>query len=126
MFKSIDTMRNTEGMTLIETLVAIFMGFVGMMGSFALLASVKGTLTENTAVVLAQQEARNVVTSIARELRESSPKHIYIYSWSYSEGESESDFVFFYTPRDGDRRFVVDASGEPEWHRAPGSAPRWP
>ncbi len=116
MFKLINTIKSNKGLTLIEMLVAISVGAIGMLGSYSLLAGVKGTLMENTAAVEAQQDARNIVQRIAREIRESSPKTVTLYSWTSEDGTA-SDTIFFYTPRDVDRKFIVDGAGEPEWQR---------
>ena len=116
MFGSIGLIRNTNGITLIETLVAIFMGSILVLGSFALLTNVRGTMTGSSEAIQVQQEARNIVENIAREIREASPEKTWLYSWSGTEGET-ADTIFFYTSRDEERRFVFDSDGKPEWQR---------
>ena len=117
MFKPMDIIGNNKGLTLVETLVAIALGSVAVMGSFTLLTGVQGTMTENSEAVQAQQEARNILQRIAREVRESSPEKTWIYSWSDYENEGDADTIFFYTSRDKDSRFIVDDSGKPDWQR---------
>lgn len=113
MFKMIHTIRNPKGLTMIEVLVAMSVGAIGMLGAYSLFAGVHGTMIGNSATVQAQQEARNIVERMARELRESSPERIWPSYMTYEE----SHYVSFCTPRDSDRTFIVDSEGKPEWQR---------
>ena len=112
MFKLIDTIRNPKGFTLIEMVIALSVGLIGALGGYALLANTQSTIAGNSAAVQAQQDARIIVERMARELRESSPERV----WAYSSGEG-SNWVYFETPRDENRIFVVDADGKPQWQR---------
>ena len=112
MFKMIDTIRNPKGFTLIEVVIALSVGLIGALGGYALLANTQSTIAGNSAAVQAQQDARIIVERMARELRESSPERV----WAYSSDEG-SNWVYFETPRDENRTFVVDADGKPQWQR---------
>ena len=114
MFKPIGIIRGSKGITMIEAVIAMAVGLVGVMGGYSLFANTQGTIAGNTAVVQAQQEARNIVERIARELRESTPDRVWPSYMTYEE----SDYIVFYTPRDSNRNFIVDADGKPEWQRA--------
>ena len=89
-------------------------GLIGAMGSYALLASMHGTRAENMAVLQAQQEARNIMERVTRELRESSPEVV----WPEWEDWEDSEWVYFFTPRNANREFIVNPEGEPEWQQA--------
>jgi hypothetical protein len=65
-------------------------------------------------VVQAQQDARNIVERIAREVRESSPEVCWLHE------STEYHYIVFYTPRDSDRKFMVNPDGTPIWQRAIG------
>jgi len=113
MFRRICITRDTKGITLLESMIVIAVGLIGVLGSYALLLNVKGTAAASAEVLEAQQEARYIVERIARELRESSPERIGPNSMLYEDSYQ----VFFDTPRDSTRRFRVGAEGEPEWQR---------
>ena len=98
----IAAMRKSEGITLIEMLIAMSVVLVGVAASYTLLGSIQATQAGSMRLVQAQQEARNIVEHIARELRESNPDYIWIGSTS-----GEADSIIFYVPRDGDRAFHV-------------------
>ena len=114
MFRLIDISRGTRGITLMETAIAISVALIGALGGYTLLANVRGTMAGNTAAIEAQQDARNIVERIARELREASPEKLWPDRMMY-EG---SDYIIFYTPRDENAKFIVDDQGKPEWRRA--------
>ena len=105
-------MRGSRGLSLVEMAIVTGIVAVGVMGTYSLFANVKGTQAGNVAVLQAQQSARNIVERIARELRESSPEVV----WLSSEGESQ--YISFFTPRDEERKFMIDGSGLPVWKRA--------
>jgi prepilin-type N-terminal cleavage/methylation domain-containing protein len=113
MHKLIDNIRSPKGVGMIEVLIAIVIGAIGMLGAYTLLANVHGTTIGNSATVQAQQDARNIVERIAREMRESSPEMIWPDNMTYEE----SHYVCFCTPRDEARAFIVDAAGKPDWQR---------
>jgi len=112
MFKPI--VRNPKGFTLIEVVIAMSVGLIGAMGGYALFANIQGTMSGNSAVVQAQQEARFVVERITRELCESNPDRV----WPNPMPDEGSDYVVFLTPRNEDRVFVVDNDGNPKWQRS--------
>jgi type II secretory pathway pseudopilin PulG len=113
MFRRICITRDTKGITMIESMIVIAIGLIGVLGSYALLMSVKGTAAASAEVIEAQQEARYIVERIARELRESSPETVGPDSMLYED----SYLISFDTPRDSNRKFVVGIEGEPEWQR---------
>jgi type II secretory pathway pseudopilin PulG len=113
MFRRICITRDTKGITLLESMIVIAVGLIGVLGSYALLLNVKGTAAASADVLEAQQEARYIVERIARELRESSPEKIGPNSMLYEDSYE----ITFDTPRDNTRRFIVGAEGEPEWQR---------
>ncbi len=113
MLKLINTIRSSEGLSLVEVIIAMAIGLAGTLGSYALLASIHGTRAENMDVLEAQQEARNIMERVTRELRESSPEVVLI-----EQGDGEYTRLQFNTPRNADREFMVNPEGEPEWQRA--------
>ena len=115
MSKTINTIKNPGGFTLVEMLIAMAVILIGVLASYALLASVHGTRIGDVATVQAQQEARNIVEQIARELRESSPDVVWI-------GGSEQNYISFFTPRNANKQFIVNSEGLPNWQRAIGYA----
>jgi hypothetical protein len=84
---------------------------IGIAGGYALLANIQGTAIGNRILVQAQQEARNVVEYLAREIRESSPDQVLL------DAVDRSEQITFGIPRNENREFVVDGKGEPEWQR---------
>jgi type II secretory pathway pseudopilin PulG len=113
MFKRICITRDTKGITMIESMIVIAIGLIGVLGSYALLLNVKGTAVASAEVLEAQQEARYIVERIARELRESSPNAVRPDSMLYEDSYQ----ISFDTPRDANRKFIVGTEGEPEWQR---------
>lgn len=113
MFRRTCITRDTKGITMIESMVVIAVGLIGVLGSYALLLNVKGTAAASAEVIEAQQEARYIVERIARELRESSPDTVGPDSMLYGDSYQ----ITFYTPRDSNRKFIVGLEGEPEWQR---------
>ena len=107
-------MRVPKGFTLIEMIVATSIFLVGIAGSYTLLSSIEATRAGNVKVVQVQQEARNIVERIAREMRESDQDHVWIWTDSTS---GETDSIVFFTPRDESGAFCayheVDLHGEP-------------
>ena len=114
MLKLVGATRGSEGFSLVEVIVAVAIGLIGAVGSYALLAGMHGTKTENMAVLQAQEEARNVMERMTKELRESSPEVV----WSHYMDDRESEWVYFFTPRNANREFIINAEGEPQWQRA--------
>lgn len=123
MLKLTDAVRNSDGISLLEVMIAVAIGLVGVAGSYSLLATMNSTRTENSEVLQAQQEARNIMERMTRELRESSPEVVWpqhhpgmIFPDGYTEDE-ETYWVYFFTPRNRNREFMVNAEGEPSWQR---------
>jgi len=116
MFRWIDRMKSSRGFTLVEALIAMAIGVIGMTGGYALLGNIQGTAAANRTLAQAQQEARNVVARIAREIRESTSDDDGYYG-VYLYPEDGSDYIYFWTPRDEDRKFIVGSDGRPEWQR---------
>jgi prepilin-type N-terminal cleavage/methylation domain-containing protein len=115
MFKIINTIKSQKGLSLIEMLIAMVVILIGVLSSYALLASVHGTRAGNVAATQAQQEARNIVEQITRELRESAPNVVWVH-------HSETNYISFFTPRNAAKQFIVDPEGKPNWQRAIGYA----
>ena len=107
-------MRESRGLSLVEMAIVTVIIGVGVMGTYSLFANVNGTRAGNVALLQAQQNARNIVERIARELRESSPEVV----WLSHEGESQ--YISFFTPRDQQRRFMISDESTPVWQRAIG------
>lgn len=116
MFNWINSINRPRGFTLIETLIAMSIGIIGMVGGYALLANIQGTAAANRTLVDAQQEARNVVARVAREIREATSDND-DYHGVYLYPEDGSDYIYFWTPRDENRTFIVGDDGRPEWQR---------
>lgn len=123
MLKLTDAVRNSDGISLLEVMIAVAIGLIGVAGSYSLLASMNSTRTENMEVLQAQQEARNIMERMTRELRESSPEVVwpqYYPDIVLPEGDTEdgeTSWVYFFTPRNINREFIVNAEGEPSWQR---------
>ncbi len=116
MLKLIGILRRERGLSLIELLIAIVITLIGSLAGYAFLASVRGTVAGNSAVVESQQEARFTVERMARELRESNRDKV----WPNPIPEGGSHYIIFFTPRDENRSFVLDEIvyyGRPEWQR---------
>lgn len=114
MLKTINLIKKTSGLSLIEMLVTIAVISIGIMASYSLLASIRGTRVGNVAAIQAQQEARNILERIAREVRESSPEVLQISSMY----EGQASHIRFYTPRNAEKQFIVDPEGAPKWQRS--------
>ena len=114
MSKLVDITKASRGVSLIEMVIVMGIILIGAMAGYSLLANVHSTRAGNVALLQAQQNARNIVERIAREFRESSPE----VAWLSYEGESQ--YAAFFTPRDKQRRFMVDNNGIPVWQRAIG------
>ncbi len=114
MLKLVNAIRSSKGISLMEVMIAMAIGLIGVMGGYALLTSMNSTRVENTAVVVAQGEARNILERMTRELRESSPEAV----WPrYNTNGEKYNWVYFWTPRNADREFMINTEGEPEWQR---------
>ena len=114
MLKLVNAIRSSKGISLMEVMIAIAIGLIGAMGGYALLTSMNSTRVENTAVIVAQGEARNILERMTRELRESSPEVV----WPrYNTNGEKYNWVYFLTPRNADREFMINTEGEPEWQR---------
>ncbi len=107
-------MKRSRGFSLVEMAIVTGIIAIGAMAGYSLLANVYGTRAGNVAALQAQQSARNIVERITRELRESSPEVVWL---GYAGYEGESETISFFTPRDRNRRFMVDAEGVPVWQR---------
>ena len=115
MFGIINTIKSQKGLSLIEMLIAMVVVLVGVLSSYALITGIHGTRAGNVAATQAQQEARNIVEQIARELRETSPDVVWVHN-------SETSYISFFTPRNAENQFIVDPEGNPNWQRAIGYA----
>ncbi len=114
-------MRNSKGMTLIEILVVMSLVLIGVLGAYSLLANIQATQSRNVKLTQAQQEARNIVEQIVRDLRESSMDQVWIDSTS-----GELDSIVFFTPRDEDRAFNISHEVDAEGNALPGyGRPVW-
>lgn len=116
MFKPTEVLKREKGLSLIEVLIAIVITLIGSLAGYAFLASVRGTVAGNSALVQSQQEARITVERMAREIRESNRDKV----WPNPIPEGGSHYIIFFTPRDPERSFVVDEVvnyGRPEWQR---------
>lgn len=104
--------KDQKGLSLVEILITMSVILIGVMGAYSLLANVQITHTRTSHVVQAQQEARNIVEHIVRDLRESNLDQVWITS-----ANGESDSITFYTPRDENGAFnayhEVDDDGNP-------------
>lgn len=114
MLKLVNTIKSSKGISLMEVMIAMAIGLIGAMGGYALLTSMNSTRTENMAVVEAQGEARNILERMTRELRESSPEVVWP---QFDTNGTEYNWVYFLTPRNADREFIINTEGEPEWQR---------
>lgn len=115
MFKPTEVLKREKGLSLIEVLIAVVLTLIGSLAGYAFLASVRGTVAGNSALVQSQQEARITVERMAREIRESNRDKV----WPNPMYQG-THYIIFFTPRDAERSFVVDEVvhyGRPEWHR---------
>ena len=85
----IAVMRNSKGISLIETLITMVIVSIGLLGTYSLIVNVHATRMNNTRLVETQQEARNIVEHMVRDLRESSVDYV----WIYSTGEEANSIV---------------------------------
>ncbi|MFC1718438.1 PilW family protein [Candidatus Poribacteria bacterium] len=114
-------MRDSKGMTLVEIFVVMSLVLIGVLGAYSLLANIQATQSRNVKLTQAQQEARNIVEHIVRDLRESSMDQVWIDSTS-----GEPDSILFFTPRDGDRAFNISHEVDDEGDPLPGyGRPVW-
>ena len=114
MFRLVHITEDSAGFTLIEVVIASLIITIGVMGSYALFNNVQDTSAGNSAAIQAQQEARLAMERMARELRESSAERI----WTHEDIYFYEPMVMFLTPKNDDRTFAVNESGEPEWQQA--------
>ena len=114
MFKLIHATEDSAGLSLIEVVIASLIVSISVMGSYTLFAGIKDSSVGNSTVMQTQQEARIAVERMARELRESSTDRM----WTHEDIDFYEPMIIFLTPRDEDRTFVVDESGDPDWQRA--------
>ena len=89
----VSKLKGTEGLSLIEVLIAVGAVLIGAMTAYALYANIHGSRVEGMAVIQAQQEAWTIVERIAQEVRVSSPPVV----WMGSQNGSE--YFAFFTPR---------------------------
>ena len=114
MFKFIHTAKESAGLSLIEVAIASIIISVSVLGSYTLFAGIKDSSVGNSKVVQSQQEARIAMERMARELRESGADRV----WTNGDTYFYEPTVMFLTPRNADKTFVVNESGDPDWQRA--------
>lgn len=111
MFKTIENIRGSKGMTLVEILISVCVIVAVIIGGLCLLSYMRGTPEERFKTVQVQQDARTLVENMARELSKSVPNLV------VPDPMIDSDFIAFYTPRDGDVESVPDKVGNTDWQR---------
>jgi len=116
MFRLVDTVKDSKGISLMEVIIAIAIGLIGVLGSYSFLASMNSTQASNMTVVEAQGEARNIMERMTRELRESGPEVVWPNYADYPDYETL--YVYFFTPRNANGEFIINSAGEPQWQRA--------
>lgn len=108
--------RSETGISLMELMMAMAIASIGLLGSYTFFIGTQNTRAANVELIEAQQEARNILETIARDLRESSPGKV----WLSPGVDGWSDYIAFHTPRNANREFVVDDDGQPVWQRGLG------
>ena len=111
MFKTIGSIRDSKGVTLVEILISVCITIVGIIGGFWLLSHMRGTPEGRFETVQVQQDARTLVENIAIELSESTPNLV------VPDPMINSDCIAFYTPRDSNGVLVLDEAGNADWQR---------
>lgn len=95
--------KGSKGLTLVEILVVTSLVLIGTLGAYSLLANIQITQAQSLKLTQAQQEARNIVEHIVRDLRESNMDQVWIDSTTGSP-----DSIIFFTPRDENKAFNVN------------------
>jgi Tfp pilus assembly protein PilV len=111
MFNTIESIRGTKGMTLVEILISVCVIIVVIIGGLCLLSYMRGNPEERFETVQVQQDARTLVENMARELSKSAPNLV------VPDPMINSDFIAFYTPRDGNVESVTDKVSSIDWQR---------
>ncbi len=86
-------MMKTNGYTLIEALISIAILSFILMGVYGVLATGNTVITNDNAILEMQQQARNAMDRIVREVRESSTQTITVI-------DANSDRITFTTPNE--------------------------
>jgi hypothetical protein len=111
MFKAIESIKGSKGMTLVEILISVCVIIVVIIGGLCLLSYMRGTPEERFETFQVQQDARTLVENMARELSKSVPNLV------VPDPMINSDFIAFYTPRDGNVESVPGKVCNTDWQR---------
>ena len=111
MFRTIGSVRDSKGVTLVEILISLWITVVGIIGGLSIFPKICGTSTGNFETVKVWQDARTLVEDIARELSESAPNMV------VPDPMISSDWIAFYTPRASNGALVMDKAGNADWQR---------
>ena len=111
MFKTVCSIRNSKGVTLVEILISLCITVGVMIGGLCLLSYMRGTPEERFETVQVQQDAQTLVENMARELSKSIPNLV------VPDPMINSDFIAFYTPRDGNVESVPNKVCNTDWQR---------
>ncbi len=111
MFKTVWSIRDSKGVTLVEILISVCITIFGIVGGLWLLSNMRCTSAEDFGTVQVQQDARTLVENMARELSESAPNMV------VPDPMINSDCIAFYTPRSSNGALVLDKDGNADWQR---------
>jgi Tfp pilus assembly protein PilV len=108
-------MKNTKAFTLIEAMVSCFILSFILLGVYGVLQTGNTLTTNDNALVDMQQQARNAMDRIVREVRESSTQTITTVS-------SNTDRIVFTTPNETGIEYYVSADNNLVRAYPPGTA----
>jgi hypothetical protein len=111
MFKTVFSIRDSKGVTLVEILISVCITIVGVIGGLLLFPNICGVSAGDFEMLQVQQDARTIVENIAIELSESAPNLV------VPDPMINSDCIAFYTPRDSNGALVMDEAGNADWQR---------
>ncbi len=111
MFRTVCSIRDSKGLTLLEILISLWVTILGIIGGLSLFPKICDTSAEDFETAKVWQDARTLVQNIARELSESAPNMV------VPDPMINSDCIAFYTPRDSSGALVLDKTGNADWQR---------
>jgi type II secretory pathway pseudopilin PulG len=121
MIRYINKLKEESGFTLLETVIALAITFIGVLASYSAVQMGQKFIRHGEAVTEVQQEAAIALRRIERKVRETAATEVLVrtseYVWE-TTGEAGGDVLAFPSPRDHENRFhLKSGNARPSWQK---------